>query len=74
MVNSYVSVSHVCSACGDQKMASDSLELELKVDMIHPVWVLGMEFKSSEKAARSLNYRVQFPNIFKNIYNIFVVI
>lgn len=38
---------HVCvhpGACGNQKMALDSLELELKAVLNYPMWILGSEF------------------------------
>lgn len=36
----YVHVS--AAALGDQKMAPDSLELELQAVVIHPAWALGV--------------------------------
>jgi hypothetical protein len=40
-----------CSAHGGQKRASDPPELELQVVVSRPLWVLGIELRSSARAA-----------------------
>jgi hypothetical protein len=47
-----VCVPCVYSACGHQKMASDSLELELSATM----WILGTKPRSSESTASALSH------------------
>lgn len=39
-----------------QKMALDLLELELKAVVSHLIWVLGIEPRSSVRAASTLNH------------------
>ena len=46
---------HKCSAQGDQKRASDPLELELEVVVSPLMWVLGTELGSSARTACILN-------------------
>lgn len=42
------------NACGGWKRASDSMELELRVAVIHLVWVQGSDLRSSRSSASVL--------------------
>lgn len=39
-----------------QKRASDALEFELQLTVIHPVWVQGTKLKSSARRGNTPNY------------------
>lgn len=52
----YMDVCHMCvGACQGQRKASGPLELELSVAVSHPMWVMGAELWSSERATSILN-------------------
>jgi hypothetical protein len=48
----YVSAPHACSGCEGPKMDPPRLELQLRV----AIWVLGIQLRSSVRAASALNH------------------
>lgn len=53
---------HVSAAAlGDQKMAPDSLELELEVVVIYPAWALGVKLRSFCRTAGALSCWIISP-------------
>ena len=56
-----------CSSWRDQKRAWDSLALEWQVVVSHSLWLLGIEDRSSSRAASTLNYKVISPGLASGI-------